>query len=739
MKMRKAVAAAVVVFFLVSLFAPGFCAFAMGERFFEVENEADFLKWYEDHKDSGGEFTLKGALRLSSGTAGEPIVFDGEGEIRIRCAGFSIDVISPVVFDNPNLTIVNNQGFSTVVVCDRDALLLLFQGNIVNTGGGIGVEFMEGSVITKREPGKNPDGNAGGQDVESEYASSSNASPSNADSYNATSSDTAPVKKSDSDTEGLDTFSIIVTADEEADDEACGIKFWGEGDITLSGLSIEVSGADSYGIQSQSAGITVEMSRIISEGRGIAYGVWSDRDVSASSSVIMAKGAVGAALHSRSGQAYINDCSVIQPESDLKSKYLMSGQPERLVPLAIKVSSKLEELEFPESVEVILKAPGDGGWITEEIQVKEWNLGDFVLDKAGKVTVEGVLDEASLALAEASNPSGRPVKQDVVKLGNTGTYISDLEYKPDGGEAALGTNVFLWCPYPYGADALYAEYSRDGEVWTTVEYEDGESNWMEDYFSSPNESHQFLMTFLVPYREGKFQLRLRTVGGGAYEGTGNPVILNMDNGEVTGLYDPGSADDGSGGDRGGTTVEPDVPLPDDKEEPDVPPPDGMEEPDVPLPDGMEEPTEVPKEEPAGKPKDELSEVPKDETTDNPGINGGTLDERNEGINITGDNSHEYGSALHTAISDAVPKETVMAQSGQTTGTGPGKTSKEATEAKAEEGAETEEGKHEEDTVRLGEEPDTTLPIVNGLAVAALVLAAAFGSFWFIGKLSGRLK
>lgn len=787
MKMRKA-AAAVMAVLLVNLFTPGLCAFAMGERLFGVESEADFLKWYEEHKDSGGEFTLKGALRLSSGTAGQPVVFDGEGEIRINCARFSIDVISPVVFDNPNLTIVNDKGFSTVAICDRDASLALFQGNIVNTGGGIGVEFMEGCVITEKKPEKEPDHGAGGPNGDNEYASPSNASPSN-----AASPDIDPVGKGSSNAEGADAgfrhekalkaayasekspFYITVTSKEETDDEACGIKFLGEGDVALSGLFIEVSGADSYGIQSQSAGVTIEASRIVSEGRGIAYGIWSEGDVSASSSVITVKGSVGAALHSRSGETYIDGCSVLQPETDLKSRYLVSDQPEILVPLAIKVSSELEELEFPKSAEVILKELGGGGWRTEEILVKEWNLENFVLDKAGKVTVEGILDEASLALAEASNPSGMPVKQDVVKLGNTGTYISDLEYKPGNGITSSGTSLFLWCPYPYGADCLYAEYSRDGGQWSAVEYDEGESNWMEDYFSAPNESHQFLLTFDIPYEDGEFLLRLRTVGGGAYEGTGNPVTVNLDKGEVSGLYDPGSADDGNSGDRGGTTVDPDLPLPDDKEEP----------------------ADGPKDETVDKPKDETENKPKDETTDNPGTNGGAQGGANG--NSAGNSSHEdeedgddaregqktrqkqpaetasaYETAVLAVISDSALEDTIMAQSGQT-GKTTGEMPSEIRETGAAGNADAVDsmdaeyiaqngGGEKTQAVESGEpsaaqEPlmqdggenagqeavlqasasGTKLPIAKGVAAAAVVLAAAFGSFWFIGKLSGKLK
>lgn len=800
MKMRKA-AAAVVVVLLVSLFTPGLCAFAMGERFFEVEKEADFLKWYDEHKDSGGEYTLKGKLRLSSGTGMQPIVFDGEGEVLINCSRFTIDIISPVVIDNPNLTIVKDKGFNTIVVCDRDASLALFQGNIVNTDGGIGVEFMEGSVITEKESEKDMDGDADEPDGENKYASPSNASPSNASSSNAISPDTGPVGKSSSDAEGLDTgvrhektlktafasekspFFITVTSKEGMDGEACGIKFRGEGDVALSGLSIEVSGAGSYGIQSLSAGVTMEASRIVSEGKGIAYGIWSDGDVSASSSVITVKGSVGAALHSRSGETYIDGCSVIQPETDLKSRYLVSDQSEILTPLAIKVSSELDELEFPESVEVILKEPGSGGRITEEILVKEWKLEDFVLDKAGRVTVEGILDEASLALAEASNPSGMPVKQDVVKLGNTGTYISDLEYKPGNGITSIGTSLFLWCPYPYGADALYAEYSRDGGQWSAVEYDEGESNWMEDYFSAPNESHQFLLTFDIPYEDGEFLLRLRTVGGGAYEGTGNPVTVNLDKGGISGLYDPGSADDGNSGDRGGTTVDPDLPLPDDKEDP----ADGPKD----------ETVDKPKDETENKPKDETVDKPKDETTDNPGTNGGAQGGTNG--NSAGNSSHEdeededdareaqktrqnqpaepasaYEPAVLAVISDAVPEDTIMAQSGQIgkdTGETPDETRETGTAgnadavdsmdaeytaqnggvekthaAKSEEPSAEQESLPQDGGENAGQEAvlqasalGTKQPIAKGVAAVAMVLAAAFGSFWFIGKLSGKLK
>lgn len=512
------------------------------------QNEAEFLQWYEAHKEMGGEFTLSRMMTLKSGTADEPIILDGTGKIKINCGrGGDILIASPVIINNPNLEIVS-EASSGIVMSSEEGDLRLINGSL-EVYGDTGIFCLAGKL------------HCGYPSAAAFSASSpSEATPS------------VPTGRSrDTDTEEAG-FCIVVRENQQGLPEGqiiAGIAYEARPaenevrDLNLSSLYIEVSGRLSCGIYNRAGAVTADRCEITVSGSQMAYGIQAKGRISLSDSSVTAEGPAGSSLVSDSGMVdYDEDDSFAYgPEYENELPYVVTGLTEPLKSIAVRIHSDAEAVPFPEKVEMNLKNVRTSAGKTRRIAVEDWDTSLVSFDQTGIYYAEGSLSEESLLKASASNALDITAAQRVNVLDETGTFIDDILYDKGVQAEAGKTHFTVYCPRPEGAKALYVEYNRDGENWLLYEWRAGESSWLENrnVMQAYEPYDRLMLDITVPYDNGAVGVRLRTAGG-VYEGIGRASTVNMNDGTVSDVWNEDSVDDGSGGDRGGGTVEPDLPV-----------------------------------------------------------------------------------------------------------------------------------------------------------------------------------
>lgn len=536
---------AVVLFLLCLLTLWGSSGTALG-WVMPSQNEDEFLQWYEEHKDIGGEFTMSQRLTLKSGTADEPIILDGSGKIKINCGrSGTILIASPVIMNNPNLEIIS-EASSGIVMNSEDGDLRLISGSL-EVCGDMGIFCMAGELHCGYPSA----------------AAFSVSSPSEA-------TPSMSARKSMRTEDGAG-FRIVVNENQPEIQEGqiiAGIAYEAQlsenkvRNLDLSNLYIEVSGRLSFGVYNHVGDVTADRCEITVSGSQMAYGIQAKGKISLSYSGVTADGPAGSSLVSDSGDIYYdeNDSFAYGPEYENELPYIVTGLTEPLKSIAVRVHSDAEAIPFPEKAEVILKNTRTSAEKMRRIAVEEWDTSMVSLDQTGIYYAGGKLSDESLLRASASNALDITAAQRVNVLDETGTFIDDILYYKEMQRDEGKTQFTVYCPRPEGAKALYVEYNRDGENWLLYEWKTGENNWLENrnVMQAYEPYDRLMLDVTVPYDNGTVGVRLRTVGG-IYEGIGLPSTVNMNDGTVSDVWNQDSVDDGSGGDRGGGTVEPEKP------------------------------------------------------------------------------------------------------------------------------------------------------------------------------------
>ena len=113
------------------------------------EDEKEFLRWYEEHKNEDARYVLSGDLWLTLGTEEQPIILDGSGHIQIECGPYAVVAASPVVLDNENLRITETGGIALVV--NSGQAVSLYNGKI-SAADGTGI-LLSGEIRTDPQRG----------------------------------------------------------------------------------------------------------------------------------------------------------------------------------------------------------------------------------------------------------------------------------------------------------------------------------------------------------------------------------------------------------------------------------------------------------------------------------------------------------------------------------------------------------------------------------------------------------
>mgnify|MGYP003278186304 CR=1 FL=1 len=456
------------------------------------ENEADFLKWYEENKDTDGAvFTLSGDLYIRSGSGDEPVILDGNGDITIDCGTYGFIVDGAVQMDNPGLTVQGEKFF--LIMVRSDGHLTLEQGTIRYTGSdGVLVQVINGTLTV---PGSGS------------------------------------------------RFQIIGEGN-----NLTGIAYSSFGEAVISNMDLTLSGGGiSKGIATDRlSSLTLDNCEITvtagTEGYGLYSGTFSDfmiRDSRVSAFCSDVSGSAGSAYTSEGEIRWEN--SELEPEPAKGRTYsiLETGQ---MQPVYIEAADPPSEWPMPDSMPVFVKETGETGEKVLDIPVI-WDLPERAFTEPGYCIVKGRFTDETLD-GILINPDDVTPEMTVLCVPPEKMFLIAYEAIEIFGKSGLR----LFVPYPAGADRMIIEYSTDGTKFFTYSNLTG-SNIIEGTTMTKNGLLSFYLD--IPAKDNILYLRTVVEGESVFSGTS--AVWKIGEGKNEGL--PPDAEDDNDGDRGGQDSE----------------------------------------------------------------------------------------------------------------------------------------------------------------------------------------
>ena len=457
------------------------------------EDEAAFLKWYEENKDrDGAYYRLKGELYLTRGEPSRPICFDGEGEVTIDCGEYGILVDSYVTLDNPKMQITGENFFLFMV--RSSGVLTLKQGTIdYGTQDGVAVDVRNGKL-------RSPE-SSGGMRI---LAHGSNVTGI----YYAL-------------TEETTLSNLIISVDGSG--TAKGIDAAFRGNLHVDNCRIQVSGGtEAYGVCAEyGPDIFVRDSLIrsdIKDTGGRAYSVYSD----------------GGSIKYKD-----SELKPALPEGPVYQ--IMETKAGR--PVYVEAQMTASDWPLPERVETHVQVENTGKEEVIALPVV-WQLPEQAVGEAGYCTVKGQFDTGEL-YEEILNPNQIIPEITVLCLPQEKMFLIAYETFPDEGRKG----VQLLVPYPYDADRLMVEYSVDGQNFTRYAPHGDSNILVEGETIRKDGMYSFYIDVTVP-EEGIY---IRTVVEGDSIFAGRSGVWKVERKNDGGI--PGNTGGDSSGDRGGQDTE----------------------------------------------------------------------------------------------------------------------------------------------------------------------------------------
>lgn len=466
------------------------------------ENEQVFLEWYEEHKNINfSTYRLQGDLHLSSGSEEQPIMLDGSGVLDLECNGFSIYIESNVVINHPKLYITTNRKAEgpLLILKSKDsqtnAKLSLQQGGIY--GEQIGLQIISGELK-------------------------------------------APLVEKQ--------FNIVAGSDglPAIDNQTANITLYNL-DVSSSGSGKIIAIQAKQDISLENCNIQMDIEDNASKG----FGVYAGGKVQLKNTSINVQGMKAQSVQSDLGvkQISIDEQSSVKPEIELNtnniSKYQMVNlsSPTYLnVPLAIT----MDQLDLPSTIACGLENLLDP---TQPIKTMDisvaWDTTELAacLNTLGECTILGSLSQSQLDQEGiAKQASLQPRIRILVVPANAMNKIQIASIRPDAPTPFL--EVYLLDPH--GASQFQLQYSNDGNTWETGYCVREDQSRVTNLLECNDPVNGYLLTniYFTKLEEGGM---VRTVvNGGAFAGSSERVLLDMEN-----LFTkPG--EDGGGGNRGGS-------------------------------------------------------------------------------------------------------------------------------------------------------------------------------------------
>ncbi|MBU9745044.1 hypothetical protein KTH81_14550 [Lachnospiraceae bacterium ASD3451] len=428
------------------------------------EDEKEFLRWYEEHKNEDARYVLSGDLWLTLGTEEQPIILDGSGHIQIECGPYAVVAASPVVLDNENLRITETGGIALVV--NSGQAVSLYNGKI-SAADGTGI-LLSGEIRTDPQRGD---------------------------------------------------FHI------EATGESCtGVYYSGGGSAELSGLYIRSSGTGQIrGVYSFMGDISLADCDIAVSSTGDAYGIYGSGAVSASNCIIeAAAGESGHAVsvYSQMDQMTIINCSLTPPVEGAVTVYQMINNtiPK---PLTVQAGTELTQEMLPDTVLTLLERKGTKERIEVELPV-QWEASRADTDAFGVTQITGVYLPPYLPYTVLNPENVTPRMAVISKNEEKGMF--PVSYQVDDKEDGTYGILFL-TPYPYGASSLEMEYSQDKENWSLYRLSHSDSDLLKG--SVPTELGLFSFYMEIPCEQNELYVRFLTGPGSSYEELGDLWLLDL--------------------------------------------------------------------------------------------------------------------------------------------------------------------------------------------------------------------
>ena len=487
------------------------------------EDEQEFLKWYEEHKNEDARYVLSGDLQLTLGTGEQPILLDGTGHINIECGPYAIVAASPLVLDNENLLITETGGIALVV--NSGETVALYNGKIsVSSGAGI---MLSGEIRTDPQKGE---------------------------------------------------FYIEATGD-----SCTGIYYSGGETAELSGLNIRSSGTGQVrGVYSFMGDLSLTDCDISVSSTGDAYGIYGNRAVSVGNCTIEAaadEGGKAVSVYSHMDQMTIINSSLTPPVEGAMTVYQIINN-DNPKPETVQVGTELTQEMLPDSVLTLIELKGTKELIDVDLPVR-WEVSQSDTDAFGVTQITGTYLLQNLPYTVLNPENITPRMAVISKNEEKGMFpVSYQVYDKDSGIYGI---LFLM-PYPYGADTLEMEYSLDKEDWSLYRLSHSGSDLLNG--SVPTELGLLSFYMEIPCEKDELYVRFLTGPGSSYEELGDKWLLDLTSTQTippvwsgssegdrggAGVNPPDRDPDNGGGEGGKPEDIPAVPdVPDISDKPDTP-------------------------------------------------------------------------------------------------------------------------------------------------------------------------
>ena len=484
-KIRKALAALILMLGVLFLL-PGKC---MAWQLPKQEDEAAFLKWYEENKNTDGAYyRLTGDLYLTQGGEGSPIHFDGQGNVTVDCGGYGILVDSHVNIDNPNI-IISGESFFLIMV-RSGGVLALNQGTIdYGAQEGAAVDVRNGRLLPPLWKGGMTI-SAHGSDVTGIYYAM---------------------------TEETTLSNLMITV--EGSVRAKGIDAAFQYGLHVDNCSIQVlGGTKSYGVYAEYApDIFIRDSRISAEAgetEGEVYSVFN------------------------SGGNIRNENSELHPAIPGRTVYqIMETKAGR--PVYVEAGQEPAEWQLPKYLDTYA---WESDTSTEQVLAipVEWDMPKKSFITPGYCTVKGEFRTEQMN-EEVVNRDNVVPEITVICLPPEKMFLAAYSTFPD--ESREGIQLLV--PYPYDAECLIVEYSLDGQTFDRYAPFGDPNMLVEGETIRKDGLYSFYINVPVP-EEGLY-IRFLIEGDSMFAGTSG--IWKVNRTDDAGIPEHAGGD--SSGDRGG--------------------------------------------------------------------------------------------------------------------------------------------------------------------------------------------